>query len=259
MLITGASGGIGLELTRLFAQDRYNLVLVARTGETLDAVAADLRSVHGISTYVIARDLANPTAAHEIFNEVQQYGLSVDVLVNNAGLGTFGPFTATDLQTELEVIAVNMAALTALTHLFLPEMLKRKSGRILNVASTAAFQPGPLMAVYYASKAYVVSFSEALANELRGTGVTVTALCPGPTKTGFHARAAMEKSGMLKYLAVMDAETVAHAGYDAMMRGRTMVIPGYLNALTVFAVRFIPRSLAATIARLIQQEPGKRK
>ncbi|HZC76160.1 MAG TPA: SDR family oxidoreductase, partial [Ktedonobacterales bacterium] len=193
-LVTGASSGIGEELARLFARDGYDLVLVARGKTQLEALAAELRQRHGVSLTVLATDLAQPAAAQAIYDELTRAGITVDVLVNNAGYATYGSFTEIPAETELAMLQVNMAALTHLCKLFLPPMVRRGSGRVLNVASTAAFQPGPLMAAYYASKAYVLSLSEALANELRGTGVTVTALCPGPTRSGFQSRAKMEDS-----------------------------------------------------------------
>jgi len=187
-LITGASGGIGYELALLCARDGFDCILVARSRDKLDELAARLESEFRVKTLVVARDLAKPTAVDEIYEEVSAASMSVDVLVNNAGFPVFGLFTQTDLRVELEMLQVNVVALTALTKLFLHSMVERRAGRILNLASTAAFEPGPLMAVYYASKAYVLSFSEALANELHGTGVTVTALAPGPTRTTARRR-----------------------------------------------------------------------
>jgi short-subunit dehydrogenase len=174
------------------------------------------------------------------------------VLVNNAGAGQFGFYVETDLQQELQQIQLNVASLTHLTKLYLRPMVERKQGRILNVASTAAFQPGPLMAVYYATKAYVLSFSDALANELAGTGVTVTCLCPGPTTSEFHQRAQMQSSNMMK-APFMDARSVAEIGYRAMMKGKRTVIAGKMNALVAFSTRFAPRSWTAAIARKIQE------
>src|SRR5438128_1555599 len=191
-LITGASSGIGLELAKLFARDEHDVVLVARRADKLKQLAAQLGSAHNIRATVIPADLADPAAPEEIFRALRAADVELDVLVNNAGFGVTGPFLATDAAAELRMIQVNVTALTHLTKLFLPGMLGRGAGRVLNVASTAGFQPGPLMAVYYATKAYVISFSDALAEELRGTGVTVTCLCPGPTKTGFQEAAHMD-------------------------------------------------------------------
>ncbi|MCA9929933.1 MAG: SDR family oxidoreductase, partial [Anaerolineales bacterium] len=193
-LITGASGGIGYELARKIAQQGHNLVVVARSESKLMKLAQDFNKQFGVNVTVMVKDLAQSAAPDEIYNELQANEIDVDILVNNAGFASYGLFHELDRQKELNMMQVNMVALTHLTHLFLPGMVERGYGRILNIASTAAFQPGPLMAVYYATKAYVLSFSEAIANELDGTGVTVTALCPGPTESGFQARAAMEDS-----------------------------------------------------------------
>src|SRR5712692_6004686 len=180
-LITGASGGIGYELAKLFARDSYNLVLVARSADKLAQLAAELEKAYQIRATVVAVDLAQPDGPEQVFAATQKAAIEVDVLVNNAGFGQFGFYVETDLQEELQQIQLNIASLTHLTKLYVRPMVERRHGRILNVASTAAFQPGPLMAVYYATKAYVLSFSAALSNELQGTGVSVTALCPGPT------------------------------------------------------------------------------
>ncbi len=252
VLITGASSGIGLELARLFARDGYDLVIVARRREVLQRVAQELQVACNVSVTAVAKDLAMPGAAEELVEELRREGLHLDALVNNAGFATYGRFTETDLATELQLMQLNMVTLTALTKLLLPDMLARGEGKILNVASTAAFQPGPLMAVYYASKAYVLSFSEALANELRGTGVTVTALCPGITRSGFQARAGLEDSRLLR-MGLMDAATVAHIGYRGLMRNHTVVIPGLKHRLLTFAVRLTPRNVVTRIVRMIQE------
>ena len=252
-LITGASTGIGYEFTKLFARDGYNLVLVARSEQQLHKLADELQEKHGIAVKVIAKDLSNANAPDEIFVELQQEGMTVDVLVNNAGFATYGKFTEIDLNAELQEMQVNMVALTHLTKLFLPDMLKKGWGKILNVSSTAAFQAGPLMAVYYATKAYVLSFSEALAEELRGTGVTVTVLCPGPTESGFQRRANMEDSRLFRGNKVADAATVARIGYRGLMTNKTVVIPGLRNKLLAESVRFIPRKVAARVAKIMQE------
>ena len=243
-LITGASGGIGLELAKLFAADDHDLVIVARSSEKLQQIAQEFRAQNGISVEPLAKDLSQPQAAAEIFAQVQ----ACDVLVNNAGFATYGKFVETDLTEELAELQLNIVTLTELTKLFLPGMAERNFGRILNVASTAAFQPGPLMAVYYASKAYVLSFSEAIADELHGTGVTVTCLCPGATATGFQDRAAMENVRLFK-LMVADASSVAKAGYDGLMKGKTLVIPGVKNKVLAMSTRFSPRKLVTKISR----------
>jgi short-subunit dehydrogenase len=246
-LITGASGGIGLELARIFAEQGYALVLVARKRERLEEIAVELRPT---PVQVLAKDLALVGAAEGIHREVPK----VDVLVNNAGYGVYGPFVKTPLDDELGMLQLNMTALVVLTKLYLPAMVAAKNGKILNVASTAAFQPGPLMALYYATKAFVLSFSEAIGNELEGTGVTVTALCPGPTATGFQARTKLEKSRLIKRMKVMDARTVAEAGYRGLMAGKPVVIPGLMNKLLAQSVRFSPRSMVTKIARMMQEE-----
>ncbi len=252
-LITGASSGIGLDFARLFAEGGHDVVLVARTEPKLRELAQELSSRHGVSARVVTADLADPTAPGHIMERLKAEGVQVDVLVNNAGYGGYGTFAETDLDAELKMIQVNISALTALTKAVLPGMLARGQGRILNVASTAAFQPGPLMAVYYATKAYVLSFSEALANETQGTGVTVTCLCPGPTKTGFQQQAKMEESKLVKGKDMMDSLTVARVGYEAMQRGQPVVIPGFMNKMLAQSVRFLPRTTITQIVRKVQE------
>jgi uncharacterized protein len=252
-LVTGASSGIGLDLAKRFAAEGYDVALVARSEGKLKEVAAAIEAEHKVRAHVLTADLAKAGAADELMAAVAARGISVDVLVNNAGYASYGAFAETDLADELAMIQVNVVALTHLTKLALRQMVARKSGRVLNVASTAAFQPGPLMAVYYATKAYVLSFSEALANELRGTGVTVTALCPGPTATGFQARAQMEESKLVRGKAIMTSETVAKAGYAGLMRGKTVVIPGMSNKMMAQAVRFLPRKTVTNLVRSAQE------
>lgn len=255
-LITGASGGIGLELARLFAAGGYDLVLVARGAAKLDELAVELRQrpEGGAAVRVLAKDLADPASPEEVCRELESAGVAVDVLVNNAGFATFGPFAEIPLGRELEELQLNVVTLTHLTKKLLPGMLVRRRGGILNLGSTAAFQPGPLMAVYYATKAYVVSFSEALAEELRGTGVTVTALCPGPTETGFQRRAGMENSKLFSgLLQVADAPTVARAGYEGFRAGKRIVIPGLLNRVGVQSIRVSPRALATRLVKRMQE------
>lgn len=252
-LITGASSGIGLDLSRLFARDGCDVVLVARSREALQALADELATRHGIEAHVFAADLARPESPRELAAAVAARGLEIDFLVNNAGFGLAGRFADLDLETELRMIQVNVAALTALTGLFLPPMLARRRGRILNVASTAAFQPGPLMAVYYATKAYVLSLSEAIAEEVRGTGVTVTALCPGPTATGFADTAAMSRSRLFRLAQPAKSMDVARAGYRAMLRGKPIRVTGAANLLLAQSVRIAPRALVRKIARALQE------
>ena len=252
-LITGASGGIGYELAKLFARDGNNLVLVARSEDKLAQLAAELEKAYKIRATVIAADLAQANGPEDVFSTTQKAGIDVDVLVNNAGFGQFGFYVETDLQEELRQIQLNIASLTHLTKLYVRPMVERRRGRILNVASTAAFQPGPLMAVYYATKAYVLSFSSALSNELKGTGVTVTCLCPGPTTTEFHQRAGMDLSNIMK-APFMDGRSVAEIGYRAMLKGKPTVIAGTMNWLAAQSTRFAPRAWTAAIARKVQEQ-----
>lgn len=247
-LITGASVGIGHELARVFAENGYDLVLVARNREQLEKVAAECQTLGKIKARVLPKDLSLPDSSREIFDELMRDGVAVDVLVNNAGFGTHGRFAEIELDADARLLQVNIVALTALTKLFLREMVARGNGRILNVASTAAFQPGPLMATYYASKAYVLHFSEAIAQEVGGQGVTVTALCPGPVNTEFQQRAGIQGSRPFKGKGIMDARTVARAGFRGLMAGKRIVIPGFTNKFTAAAARFSPRRLATFIA-----------
>lgn len=252
-LITGASAGIGLELAKLFAADGHDLVLVARRADVLEKLADSLRAKHGIAARVWPADLADPRAPLQLHERAVAEGIAVDVLVNNAGFGAVGHFHALPPERQLGIIDVNMRALTEMTYHFLPAMRERRRGRILNVGSIVGFLPGPYMAVYYASKAYVVSFSEALAEELTGSGVTVTCLCPGYTATEFQKSAGMKKTGMLARLRPMSAEAVAHIGYQGLMAGRRLVVTGWGNRLTVFGLRFSPRRFAARVASRLQR------
>ena len=255
-LITGASFGIGLELARIFAREGHNLVLVARSADRLRQLASELEKAHGTRSLILAADLTDPGAPAYILDQTVRAGINVDILVNNAGFGQYGLFVENDLEECLRQIQLNVTALTHLTRLFLPEMVERQSGRILNVASTAAFQPGPLMAVYFATKAYVLLFSEAIANELAGTGVTVTCLCPGATATEFHKRANATEMRLLGF-GTMDARTVAEDGYRALMSGKPVIISGFKNWLLAQSVRFSPRRLVTAIARMSQERKGQ--
>ncbi|ODS38469.1 MAG: short-chain dehydrogenase [Candidatus Altiarchaeales archaeon WOR_SM1_86-2] len=248
-LITGASSGIGYELSRLFAQDGYNLVLVARNKEVLDQLADELEKEFEISTKVISKDLSVAASPKEIFDELRQESIRVDVMVNNAGFNVYGNFSETDLKKELQMIQVHIVSLTRLTKIFLPWMLKQGCGRILNVCSTGSFVPCPLDAVYCATKAYVLSFSEAIAEELQGTGVTVTALCPGVTWTRFQERAQMPRDLRLFKFGAMDAKTVAETGYRGLMKGKRIVIPGIYNKLQVFLLKFTPGRMATKMTK----------
>jgi short-subunit dehydrogenase len=253
-LITGASGGIGYELAKLFARDHYNLILVARSTDKLNQVAAELQGQFGVTVKTVALDLAAAPAPKLLFDQLQREGGAVDVLVNNAGSGVFGEFASMSEEDILGQIHLNITALTHLTRLFLPPMLARRLGKIMNVASTAAFQPGPLMAVYYATKAYVLSFSEALTNEVAGSGVLVSCFCPGPTDTGFAKRAGTENSRLFKKIGPMSAEAAARDGYRGGMAGRTVVISGMQNWLVAESVRFAPRKMVTAISRWVAEK-----
>lgn len=252
-LVTGGSGGIGLELAKVLARNGFDITLVARSRDTLEAAAGQIEGQNNVTVHVFAADLRRPDAPEAIADFLSNEEIPIEVLVNNAGFGLGGEFAETDVSRELEMIQVNIAALTHLTKLFLPQMIKRRSGRILNVASTAAFQPGPLMAVYYASKAYVLSFSEAIAEELRNSGVTVTALCPGPTRTDFATTAQVGNSRLFSLFGLADAGAVAEFGFQAMMQGKRVAIPGVRNKIVAAANRFSPRVLTTRISRLAQE------
>ena len=251
-LITGGSAGIGLALAREFAAHGHDLIVVARHRDALEAAAGTLEGKHGISATVIALDLADAESPQRLYDTVIGEGLKVDYLVNNAGFGLGGEFIETDIARELDMIQVNVTALTHLTKLFLPAMVKRKQGRVMNVASTAAFQPGPLMSIYYASKAYVLSFSQAIDEEVRRSGVTVTCLCPGPTATDFAETSGVSNKGLLSSV-VADVDDIGRYGYAAMMRGERVAIPGRRNKLMIHAQRLAPRLLVTKISRIVQE------
>jgi len=254
-LITGASSGIGYELAKCFARDHIHLVLVARDEARLNRIAAELTAATGVSTKIIAADLSRATAPQEIYWETQRVSIAVDYLVNNAGFGFAGPFLETDLTAELSMLQVNVASVVHLTKLYIADMRQRSFGGILNVASTAAFQPGPFMATYFAGKAFVLSFTEALAEELRDTGLTATALCPGPTATEFARRAKLENPRHKNPIALhtMSASDVAEIGYRAFREGKPMVIPGWINQALTQSVRLSPRALTRRITGKYQQ------
>jgi uncharacterized protein len=253
VLVTGGSEGIGYELARCFARDGYDLVLVARDGDKLDRVADEIAVEFRVRADVIAHDLSIPESAGRLFTEIQRRGLAIDVLVNNAGVGFLGPFGDAPLHHDLLMMRLNVESLVALTKLFLPAMIERRRGAVLNVGSTAGFQPGPLMAVYYATKAFVLSFSEALASELQGTGVRVSVLCPGPTRTAFQRKAGISNTVPL-HGGVMTAREVAEQGYAAFKRGRTTIVPGWSNRLLAFCVRLAPRRLVPRVVRNLQKK-----
>jgi short-subunit dehydrogenase len=252
-LITGASSGIGLELAHLFARDGYRLVLLARNRNTLRQIGDDLQARYSVTVRIAPKDLAHPATPAELYQELQEAGVVLDVLVNNAGFGLSGPFQGTDWNLENEMIGVNIVAATHLTKLFLPQ-IRAREGKIMNVASTAAFQPGPFMSVYYASKAYLLSFSEALAEELEGSGVTVTCLCPGPVKTNFQRRAYLQGTAMVNSPLLVDVREVARLGYEGMMRGKRLVIPGWKNRAGVELLRISPRAVVTKVVRRLQEK-----
>jgi short-subunit dehydrogenase len=245
-LVTGASSGIGKALAENFAEYGYDVVLSARSVDKLEAVAGELQTRFGILAHVIPADLESAGGAVELHAEVKRRGLTLSALANNAGYGTFGEFKDMSLNSQLGMTQLNMTSLVALAHLFLPDLIATK-GKMLNTASTAAFQPGPYMAVYYATKAFVLSFSEALAAELAESGVTVTALCPGPTASGFQDKAAMHQSAMVKGKRLPTSEDIARKGFRAMLRGRRVYIPGLKNWILAQLPRFSPRWLVTKI------------
>jgi uncharacterized protein len=249
VLITGATSGLGYEFVKLFANDGYNLVLVARNRKKLDEIK---QTYSNLEVTVIPQDLSISGAPKGIYEEVERLGITIDVLVNNAGFGLMGEFEVLDIQKQLNMIQLNITASTELTYYFLQKMKQRNSGRILNVASTAAFQPGPQMAVYYATKAYVLSFSEALVEELSDSSVTVTTLCPGPTKTNFGSVANVEGTKMFSQ--AMPSDRVAKSGYQALMSGKRVIVTGGFNKAGALGAKFMPRSLAAKIAKYVAGE-----
>lgn len=250
-LVTGASGGLGAEFAALLAADGYDLAIVARSGDKLEDLAARLRAQHGVEVTPIVQDLGIPGAADAVVARVPQ----CDVLVNNAGFASNGRFDRIDPARVREELLLDVVTLTELTRAYLPGMIERGGGRVLNIASTAGFVPGPFMAVYYASKAYVISFSEALWEELRGTGVSVTCLCPGATATGFADRAQMQGTMLFSRSPIADATVVARAGYRAMLRGKRMEIPGLSNKLIAASPHVSPRGLLLRVSRKLVEPP----
>ena len=255
-LVTGASSGIGLEMSRLLARDGARVVMVARDDERLRRAARWVQAENpGAGVTTIASDLSRPGAAAELYARATREVDPIDLLVNNAGVGSFGPFAAAAVETQIDMLRLNMESVVALTHLALRDMLARRQGMILNVASMAAFQAGPFMAVYYATKAFVLSFSEALGEELQDSGMTVTALCPGPAVTGFGARAGMDGSRVFSGLLRMEAAAIAAEGYRGALLARRLVIPGFTNRVMVQALRLLPRRLVSRIVRHVNT-PG---
>ena len=250
-LITGASSGIGLALARVFAGDGVDVILSARSEDRLRELANEVRETYRVKARVIPADLSRPGQAQKIYDRVVATGWQVDCLVNNAGFGVYGDFAETDWMAEAAMVQVNIVALTQLTKLFLPEMIARGRGRILNVASTAAFQPGPMMAVYFATKAYVLSFSEAIAHELRGTGVHVTALCPGATETGFQRSAGATGSRVFDSRKLPTGADVARYGYEVLQRQKRVAVHGAINKMLAFGTRLLPRRAVVAITKML--------
>jgi short-subunit dehydrogenase len=251
-LITGASSGIGKALATEFAKNGYDVILAARSVNKMQALADSLKTRFGVQATVIAADLQTDSGAAQLHADVKARGFVINALVNNAGYGLYGEFHHSELQPELAMMQLNMNTVVVLSKLFMPDLLATQ-GKILNTASTAAFQPGPYMAVYYATKAFVLSFSEAIAAELEGTGVTVTALCPGPTASGFQDKAEMHASALVKGKKLPTAEEVATAGYRAMQRGRRVFIPGTMNWLMAQSPRFTPRNIVTGIVKAMSK------
>ncbi len=250
-LITGASKGIGRELAHLFAKDGCDIVLVARSEKELDSLKVELEEKQGITVHTFIKDLCQPDAAQTIFDELKAIDIDVDYLVNNAGFGDYGTFVDGEWDTYEKMISLNVITLTHFCHLFINDWKGRKPGKILNISSTAAFQPGPMMAVYFASKAFVLNFSEAIGYELKNDNITITTLCPGPTSTNFGEVSGMNASQLVKKVRIASSTEVAKLGYRAMMKGKSTVIHGTQNKLAPFGIRFIPRKCVTRISAKI--------
>ena len=253
-LITGASSGIGYELAKNFARNKHNLILVARSTNKLQDLKSEILAQHQIQVEVLTCDLSQPQSAQKLFETVQNKKWSVDILVNNAGFGTHGTFVDIELKKTQDMIQLNIVTLTELTKLFLPDMISKKSGRILNVASTASFQPGPLMSVYYATKAFVLFFSEGIFEELKNTGVTVTALCPGPTESGFQQAANLGDVNLFDTMKIPTSKMVAEYGYKALMQGKVVAVHGGMNKIFSSTVGIFPRGLVRKLVMKLQQK-----
>jgi len=253
-LVTGASGGIGYEFAKVLASQKYNLVLIARNVDKLFEIKQKFEDDYKVKVMIVPVDLTIPMVSEQLFHELDTKKIQIDVLINNAGIGDYGKFSQTDWKKEDQLIQLNIVSLTHLTKFFMKGMIERGSGRIVNVASTAGFLPGPIMSVYFATKAYVISFSQAIACELKGTGVTVTTLCPGPTESGFQTASYMGDSKIVKVRKMATSEEVAQYGYKAMMRGQSVAIHGKLNNFLVFAAqRILPRSAVVNMVRKQQE------
>jgi short-subunit dehydrogenase len=250
VLITGASSGIGLEFAKLFASDHDNLILVARRVYKLKKLAEELSSKYSISVNIISKDLSIPSAPIEIFKELQEKSIHIDILINNAGTQVYGKFHQTDPEQELRLLQVNLIAVTQLTKQAVASMMKRGSGKILNIGSTGSFASAPLNAIYCATKSYVLHFSEGIAGDLEGTGITVTALCPGATRSEFAEKANILHTRMFRFM-VMDAGRVAKVGYQALLKGKKVAVPGFYNKLLVSSIRFTPRWLVLKLGQFL--------
>lgn len=253
-LITGASSGIGYELSQIFAKNQYHLVMVARGGDKLQEIQNFLTNKYQVNVIVISQDLTKHNAPQMLFDTLNQQQIQIDVLVNSAGFGDYGFFVESSWEKMQQMIQLNIMTVTHLTRLFLPGMIQRGQGKILNLGSTASFQPGPLMAVYFATKAYILSFTEAIANEIQGTGVTATVLCPGPTESGFQVTANQQASKFIKGKKLAKAAEVAQLGYQALTQGKTVVVHGFANKLLIFSNRLVPRNLVTHSVRNVLSE-----
>lgn len=250
-LITGATGGIGLELSKIAAVNGVNLVLVARSAENLKKVKEDIESLFPVKVTIYPVDLSVINSCERFVNHLIEHDMIPDILINNAGFGDYGKYWETSWEKELSMINLNIIALSEITKKILPHMIKKGSGRILNLASIAAFMPGPMMTTYYASKAFVLSYSQALNEELKGTGITVTCLCPGPVATGFELASGLEATKLFKRMPVTNPMSVAKYGYCAMMRGQAIAIHGILYRILLFSLRFIPSNWVVSIVKKI--------
>jgi len=257
-LVTGASSGMGYEYAKLFAKDGKNIVVLARSRDKLEGLKTDLEKEHGTKVMVLVKDLTDPKAPQEVFSELEKAGINIDVLVNNAGYDVYGLFSGTDWQKEAEMIQVNILALTQLTKLFLKKMLQNKSGRILNISSGVGFMPCPWSSVYGGTKRYVLGFSNAIAHELKGTGVSVTCFCPSNTKTLFWERGgAQDSKADKRRIMQMDAATAAKLGYRALQKGKTTAAAGLPLSLSMFGTRFVPRNLVCSMVNSLMQPDNR--
>jgi hypothetical protein len=261
VLVTGASSGIGLELARQFAKHGHPLVIVAPVESELQQIAEEFSQAYNVPVRVVAKDLEQPEAPQEIFDELAADAIAIEILVNNAGHGFRGKFWEVPMEKNVSILRLNSEAVIRMTELFLPPMLSRGRGRVLNTASIAGFEPGPLMSVYHASKAFVLSFSEALATELKDTGVTLTILCPGPVDTDFFPKAEMVDTKIFQKGSVMAPQEVAEAAFDALMKGERLIVPGAINKTMVFARRILTESGQAKMNEMGYEEvkPGDHK